>query len=169
LNAAGRELHQVILGLGSNINPYENLPRAVDLLCEQVTIQTISRAWETPAVGEPAPDFLNAALQVLTPLSQGDLKLQVIRPIETRLGRVRTADKNAPRTIDIDILAYDGKIIDPLVWEQAYLAVPIAELAPGYTHPLTRESIASAAVRLARQTRFEPRPMVLPGMWDCTY
>jgi 2-amino-4-hydroxy-6-hydroxymethyldihydropteridine diphosphokinase len=168
LNAAGVELHQVILGLGSNINPYENLPRAVDLLCEQVTILAISRAWETPAVGNPAPDFLNAAIQVLTLLPPEELKQRVIRPIETQLGRVRTADKNAPRPIDIDILAYDGKILDMLVWEQAYLAVPLAELAPGYTHPETGESIASAAVRLARLTRFEPRPTVLPGLWDCT-
>jgi 2-amino-4-hydroxy-6-hydroxymethyldihydropteridine diphosphokinase len=168
LNEARHELHQVILGLGSNIEPQENLPRAVDLLCEHVTIQAISRAWETPAVGNPAPDFLNAAIQVLTPLPPDELKRQVIHPIEARLGRVRTADKNAPRTVDIDILAYDGEILDPLVWEQAYLAVPLAELAPGHTHPETGESIAHAAVRLARLTRFEPRPTVLPGLWDCT-
>lgn len=50
--------------------------------------------------------------------------------MEREMGRVRTDDKFAPRTIDIDILVYDGEVIEPEIWEYAHLAVPVAELIP---------------------------------------
>jgi 2-amino-4-hydroxy-6-hydroxymethyldihydropteridine diphosphokinase len=163
-----KRLLWTVLGLGSNIEPYCNLPRAVELLERQVKLVAMSRAWETPSVGQPgAPDFLNAALLVRTSLSPAELKSQVIRPIEAALGRVRTSDKNAPRPIDIDLLLYDGEVLDPELWRQAYLALPVAELLPNLTDPETGDSLAQVAVNLARQTRFKPRPTVLPGDWDC--
>jgi 2-amino-4-hydroxy-6-hydroxymethyldihydropteridine diphosphokinase len=163
-----KRLRRAVLGLGSNIEPYCNLPRAVELLERQVKLVAMSRAWETPAVGQPgAPDFINAALLVRTSLSPLELKSRVIRPIEAELGRVRTEDKNAPRPIDIDLLFYDGEVLDPEIWRQAYLAVPVAELFPTLIDPETGDTLAQVAVHLARQTRFEPRPTVLPGSWDC--
>lgn len=160
-------MHQVILGLGSNIHPSQNVPRAVELLEQHVKVECLSRAWETPAVGQPgAPDFINAALLVYTRQTANELKSQVIRPIEARLGRLRTGDKNAPRQIDIDILIFDNELIDAKLWEYAFLAVPVAELVPLYTNPENGETLAQAAIRLARQTRFEPRPTVLPGSWQ---
>lgn len=163
-----KRLRRVVLGLGSNIEPYCNLPRAVEMLERQVKLVAMSRAWETPAVGAPdAPDFINAALLVRTSLDPPDLKSRVIRPIEAALGRVRTQDKNAPRPIDIDLLVYDGEVLDPQIWNQAYLAVPVAELIPNLPDPETGAPLAQVAVQLARQTRFEPRPTVLPGQWDC--
>ncbi len=163
-----RRLRPAVLGLGSNIEPYCNLPRAVEMLEGQVKLVAMSRAWETPAVGHAgAPDYINAALLVRTTLDPPELKSRVIRPIEAALGRVRTQDKNAPRPIDIDLLLYDGQVLDPQIWRQAYLAVPVAELFPNLTDPESGAPLAQVAVSLARQTRFEPRPTVLPGEWDC--
>jgi 2-amino-4-hydroxy-6-hydroxymethyldihydropteridine diphosphokinase len=154
---------EVFLGLGSNIQAEQNLPRAVALLNQAVQVEAISTAWHTPAVGTPGPNFLNAALLIHTRQSSQALKQNVIREIEAQLGRARTHDKNAPRTIDIDILIFDNRVIEPEIWERAFLAVPLSELAPGLCNPESGESLQHAAERLARQTLIEPRPGVLPG------
>ena len=86
-----------------------------------------------PRSGAPGmPRFLNAAVRVTTALSPEDLKFEVIRPLERRLGRVRTADPNAPRTIDVDIAAVQGLVVDredlrlpdPEILTRAHLAPP---------------------------------------------
>jgi len=153
LNAAGKdESHQVFLGLGSNIRPEENLPRAVAMLRKAVQLEALSRIWETPPVGSPGPDFLNAAARVKTWLSMDELQAGVLRPIEERLGRVRTDNPNAPRTIDLDILVYDGITIDEGLWEQAHVCIPLSELLPDYTHPLRGETLSATARRFSQTT-----------------
>ena len=122
--------HQVCLLLGSNIQPEHNLPRAIDLLQFQLTVLRISSVWETSPVGTVGPSFLNAALLAQTPMKQKKLKLQILTPLEAEMGRVRTADKNAPRPIDLDIILFDGLILDPTLWLFAHRAVPVAEIQP---------------------------------------
>jgi 2-amino-4-hydroxy-6-hydroxymethyldihydropteridine diphosphokinase len=166
LNAAASEdKHRVILSLGSNINPTENIIQALGLLCQQASLQRVSSAWESPAVGSEGPNFLNAAAWIETPLSMSDLKQHILRPIEAQLGRVRTADKNAARTIDIDILIYDENLVEPTAWEHAFLAAPLAELLPNFSHPQSGEPIFKAAERLAHETQLKHRPEVIPGFW----
>jgi 2-amino-4-hydroxy-6-hydroxymethyldihydropteridine diphosphokinase len=120
--------HQACLLLGSNIQPENNLPLAVDQLKQHLTILQISRVWETASVGSAGPNFLNAAILAHTPLDQKSLKLEILAPLEARLGRVRTADKNAPRPIDLDIILFDGNVLDQSLWHFAHRAVPVAEL-----------------------------------------
>ena len=122
--------HQVCLLLGSNIQPESNLPLAVDQLQDHLNILRISSVWETPSVGAVGPSFLNAALVAKTTLEQESLKLQILTPLEAKMGRVRTEDKNAPRPIDLDILLFDGVIVDPTLWLFAHRAVPVAEIQP---------------------------------------
>lgn len=122
--------HQVCLLLGSNIQPERNLPLAIDQLQNHLTILLISGVWETPPVGSAGPNFLNAALMAQTPLEQNTLKLQILTPLEAKMGRVRSADKNAPRPIDLDIILFDGMILDPTLWQFAHRAVPVAEIQP---------------------------------------
>jgi hypothetical protein len=88
--------HQVIIGLGSNISPAENLKSALYLLGRYAPIQAISEVWQTRAVGSKGPDFLNAAVLISSPLSYDELRNQILRPIENLLGRVRTKDPNSP-------------------------------------------------------------------------
>jgi len=157
--------HIYCLGLGSNIQPAENVPRALELLCQQVTLLALSRAWETPAVGTPGPDFYNAAALVKSSLPPDRLKQEVIRKIEAEIGRVRSADKNAPRPIDIDILTIDNQVLDEDIFRHAYLAIPVAELQPWLISPETGESITEVAQRLGRQVYLKPHPDILPGCY----
>ena len=122
--------HQVCLLLGSNIQPERNLPLAVDHLQNQLTILRISSVWETYPVGSAGPNFLNAALLAQTPLSQNTLKLKILTPLETKMGRLRSADKNAMRSIDLDIILFDRRLLDPMLWHFAHRAVPVAEIQP---------------------------------------
>ena len=56
----------------------------------------------------------------------------MLHPIENLLGRVRTQDPNAPRTIDLDPLIFDGNQLDDLLWDYAHMGVPVAEIVPGF-------------------------------------
>ncbi len=154
-------MHQVYLSLGSNIQPEINLPRAVELLHEYGEIRKISNAWESEAVGSDGPNFLNACTLFITSLLQAELKEQVIHPIETKLGRKRSADKYAPRTIDIDIIAFDEHLCDAKFWKQAFVVVPLAEIYPEYQNPITQEKITETATRLRQGVWMEMRPGVL--------
>ena len=120
----------MFIGLGSNISPEENLPQAVVFLSNRLVLESVSSVWETPPVGGGGPNYLNAVALIRTGLSPDNLRAKILRPIETQLGRVRTEDPNAPRTIDLDILLFNEKILDPGIWTEIYLAVPLAELYP---------------------------------------
>ena len=152
--------HQVCLLLGSNIQPEHNLPRAIDFLQNQLTILRISSVWETPPVGSAGPNFLNAALLAQTPLNQKKLKLQIITPLEAEMGRVRSADKNAPRPIDLDIILFDGQILDPTLWLFAHRAVPMAEIQPDILSE-AGETLKEAAEKFMAEGSIRLRPEVV--------
>jgi 2-amino-4-hydroxy-6-hydroxymethyldihydropteridine diphosphokinase len=122
--------HQVCLLLGSNEQPEHNLTQALVHLQEAVTILRVSSVWETPPVGTSGPNFLNAAVMLRTPLEQIPLKFQVLMPLEEKLGRRRSTDKYAARPIDLDIIIFDGQVMDPTLWQYAHRAVPMAEIQP---------------------------------------
>lgn len=143
--------HLACLNLGSNIDPTHNIPRAVDLLRQYTHVESISGSWETVAVGSDGPNFINLAVCVRTELDAAALKDQVITPIEQQLGRVRTADKNAPRTIDLDIILFDGQVLDHNLWRRIFLALPVSELFPNLQHPDTGQTLKQVAERLHEQ------------------
>ena len=155
------ESHLAYLSLGSNIQPETNLAKAIELLQNHGRLESISSAWESESVGAEGPHYLNACVLLVTSLGPADLKERVLLPIETRLGRQRSADKFAPRTIDIDIVLFDGKSCDDKYWEQAFVVVPLAEIQQEYQNPLTQESIIETATRLRQQVWMETRPDVL--------
>ena len=146
----------VLLTLGSNIEPERHLPAALDELDALLGIEALSAIYEAEPVGSPGtPRFLNAAVRVRTDRAPLALKLEVIRPLERRLGRVRTGDPNAPRTIDIDIAAVEGVVVvggdlllpDPDIVSRAHLALPLADVAPGFRHPTEGLTLAEIATR----------------------
>lgn len=140
--------HTAYLSLGSNINPIENLRKAVALLNVMGQVTKISSVWETEPVGSKGPNFLNTALVYKTSYSQETLKKLVLHRIEDQLGRVRSADKNAPRPIDLDIVIFDGKVIDAELWSRIYIARPIAEIIPELVNPATGLSLKDTADQL---------------------
>ena len=153
---------QVLISAGSNIDPAQNLRRAVAILQQNhhLVVLAASRVYESApinAAGDVDPTqaaFLNAAILIstdyYTPFS---LKYNVLRFIETCLGRVRTADKFAPRTLDLDIALYgdqlsdDPRVIvpDPDIVKRGHVALPLADLAPTWVHPITGRTLAEIA------------------------
>jgi 2-amino-4-hydroxy-6-hydroxymethyldihydropteridine diphosphokinase len=159
LNAVEIE-HIVYIGLGSNIAPRQNLPRAVAHLQAAIDIEGLSSVWETPALGSEGPNFLNAVAKVRTYLTIMELKDKILCEIEANMGRVRSADKNAPRQIDLDILIYDDAVLDSAIWDQVHLAMPLAELSCCIEHPHTGETLIDIAASLSQDMKIKPRPDV---------
>jgi 2-amino-4-hydroxy-6-hydroxymethyldihydropteridine diphosphokinase len=154
-------VHQAYLSLGSNIESEINLPKAINLLSEHGEFLKVSNAWESEAVGSDGPNYLNACALFSTSLLYDELKNQVIHPIEARLGRQRTGDKNAPRTIDIDIILFDDQPCNEKFWKQAFVVIPLAEIHPGFQNPLNQENILETATRLRQKIWIKLRPEVL--------
>ena len=150
--------HKAVLCLGSNIDPVINMQRAAALLRNHVYVSALSSCVEAEAIGTVGPNFLNMAAMIETDLDAQEIKTQVIGAIEQALGRVRTADKYAPRTIDIDIVVFDGDVLDQTLWKRAYIALTCGELLPGLTHPETGELISQVAARLSERQMVVPRP-----------
>lgn len=147
-------LNRAYLSLGSNIAPERNLPAAVTQLARFGKVQAASTVWQSAPVGLlEQPDFLNAAILLATPLPAQALRESAIAEIEAGLGRVRTENKNAPRTMDIDIMLFNRDVIslgerripDPEVLERPFVAIPLAEIAPDYVHPETGQTLRQIA------------------------
>ena len=155
------ESHTAYLILGSNIEPEVHLPKAVDKLSEYGQVQEISSVWETEPVGTTGPNFLNACVLFQSGFRQDELKHNVIAQIEHQLGRRRTSDKFAPRTIDIDIVIFDGKFLNYDVLELAFVVVPLAEIHPEFRNPVTGETLRETATRLRSEVWLETRRGVL--------
>jgi 2-amino-4-hydroxy-6-hydroxymethyldihydropteridine diphosphokinase len=148
--------HKVCLLLGSNIDREKNIPLAVSLLREQLTIVSLSSVWESASTHCCYPDYLNMAVVVSTPLDALALKQVVLRPLEARMGRVRTEDKDASRPIDIDIILFDDEVIDPTLWEHVHRAMPVSEIFPRLMSA-DGLPLADVAVRLADSTPIHKR------------
>jgi 2-amino-4-hydroxy-6-hydroxymethyldihydropteridine diphosphokinase len=131
---------RVYIGVGSNIEPEINIPKALRILAEVTPIMAISTFYRTPPMGSPdSPEFYNGVVAVDSRLDLRDLQFGVLRQIESALGRVRSADPNAPRTIDLDIEVCEDEIIkkgsdlvipDPNIVKRPFLALPLLELDP---------------------------------------
>ena len=155
------EVNEAYLSLGSNIQPERHLRKAIQHLRKHGQIRALSQAWQSQAYGMDGPDFLNACLLFYTPLEADELIETVIRPIETALGRVRGPDKFTPRTIDIDLILFEDEPFGEEFWSSPFVIVPLAELLPGFPHPLQYENLERVANRMRRQTWIVPRPEVL--------
>lgn len=150
---------RVFVAFGSNIAPETNVPRALDLLAATVRVVEVSTVYRTAPIGRPDQNpFYNGVFLIETGLEPRSLKFDLLRGIEGRLRRVRTADRYAPRTIDLDIALYGNLVVsepdlaipDPDITARAFLAAPLAELAPEMVLPGGSETLAQIAKRLDR-------------------
>ena len=112
-------------------------------------------------MGKLAPNYLNACVLFLSALSRFDLKEKIVRPIEAKLGRVRSEDKYIPRTIDIDIILFDDQLQKDSFWNDAFVIIPLAEIYPEYQNPITRETLTEISAQLREKAWMEARPEVL--------
>ena len=136
----GADTAHAYLGLGGNLGPVAaTIAEALRLLGETPGIRVVRRSglYRTPPWGDTdQPAFVNGAALVETDLPPAAL-LERCLEVETALGRVR-AQRWGPRTIDIDVLAYNDIVRDdtrltlphPRITERAFVLVPLAEIAP---------------------------------------
>lgn len=133
------------VGLGANLDdPRRHVLAAFDALdaLPGTRLVAMSSLYRTAPVGyADQPEFVNAVAAVETTLSAREL-LAALLGVERREGRVRSF-RNAPRTLDLDLLVYGDRIIDedglhvphPRMHERAFVMVPLAEIAPGLQVP----------------------------------
>jgi dihydroneopterin aldolase/2-amino-4-hydroxy-6-hydroxymethyldihydropteridine diphosphokinase len=150
---------RAFIGIGSNIDPAENVRAALRLLAGRTRLVGISMVYLTGALGRPeqAP-YYNCVAEIETGAAPAEIKYGILRGIEETLGRKRTQDRYAPRTIDLDLIVYGDltleaegmDIPDPEILERPFLAVPLFELAPDLVLPRYRVPIREIAVRLGR-------------------
>lgn len=150
------------IALGSNVGEREgNLNSAIAALGKLGTIQAISSFYETSAVGAvEQPDFLNAVLELRTQVPPLALLTRLLL-IELAHGRDRSVSvPKGPRTLDLDMLSYEDFVVKtpslilphPALAERLFVLVPLAEIAPGWMHPVHRKT---AAQLLAEQSQLQ--------------
>jgi 2-amino-4-hydroxy-6-hydroxymethyldihydropteridine diphosphokinase len=140
------------IALGSNLGDSQTiLNQAVMMLAqtEGLTLKARSHWYQTKAVGPPQPDYLNGCILLETSLRPHPL-LALLLATEKKFGRVRR-ERWGPRTLDLDLLLFDALILEtsnlqiphPHMTERAFVLVPLAEIAPDWIHPVSRQAIAT--------------------------
>lgn len=123
-------LNQVIIAMGSNIDPEENFKEALTQLQALGTIIQRTDFIFTKALKyEDQDDFLNGAILIATPLRLQALVRQ-LKQIEVLMGRIKGENKNGPRKIDLDVLTFNKQLIDDSIYELPFLINWIKCLQP---------------------------------------
>lgn len=121
-------MNVLIIGIGSNINAEENISKMLEILKTKVDVIKVSRFTKTAALGiRNQPDFTNGAVKVKSILNQEDLN-RLLKDIEDEMGRDRSIPKFGPRCIDLDIVAWNGEIVDPDYYTRDFLRKAVDEL-----------------------------------------
>lgn len=136
---------ELVLLLGSNIEPQQNIIRAIEELKKHFSIAAVSSVWQSHPVGGLGGDYHNLAVAITTDKPVTEIKDVYIHPIEQELGRVRTDEKNAPRTIDIDVILDEENVIDAKLWRYAFIAIPVSQLKPGLVSPVHGQTLRDFA------------------------
>lgn len=123
-------MNRVIIGMGSNVDPVINIEKAKEIMGYRYVILSGSRFRLTkPIGGAQQDDFVNGTVLLETALSMKKLKIE-LNIIESIIGRTKEHDPNAPRVIDLDIVVWNGKIIDQDFYQRDYLKESVMELIP---------------------------------------
>ena len=125
-------MNTVVIGIGSNINPENNIRLAKQKISSEVRLIRSSTLVFTKPIGyEDQDDFLNGALLIETELEKESIE-KILKNIEAELGRKKSLNKFGPRTIDLDILLWNDEIMDSDVYSRDFLKESILELLPDF-------------------------------------
>jgi 2-amino-4-hydroxy-6-hydroxymethyldihydropteridine diphosphokinase len=153
--------HRVHLNLGSNVRPEQNLPAAVTELGARCEVVAVSGVVETEAVGFEGGNFCNVCVEIRTDLDAARFKTEVARVVEQVLGRVRTGGKLSDHGIDVDIVIFDGEVVDRRTWPEAFVLVPTAELLPDFADPDTGVALRERAAAVRSSVWLRDRPDIV--------
>lgn len=142
---------QAYVSLGSNIRADANICSCTQHLRARFRHVISSDVYQTPAVGFDGEPFLNSVVGFETEMSIAELR-RYLRNLEDIHGRVRSADKFSPRTLDIDLLLYDKVVMQPEenlphsdILNYSFVLYPLAEIAPEKTHPVLKKNFQQLA------------------------
>ena len=155
------------LSVGSNIGPERHVPAALAALCAVVDVTGVSTHYRTEPLGAAISRevFLNGVWRFESSLPLDSVR-RLLRSIESREGRIRGPDRNAPRTLDLDLLLWgatvdrEAGIPDGDVLTRPFLYHPLIELDPRLLWPTN-----------GRPLRDMPPPVPLAAMepdWEMT-
>lgn len=171
-DTAGRR-RVILIGLGANLRradgatPAETLHAAASHLRALPGLHgaRLSRLWDSaPVPASDQPRFVNAVLRASGRPDPAGL-LAALHAIEARFGRER-GERNAARTLDLDLLDLNGLVREaapvlphPRLHARAFVLAPLAEVAPGWRHPVTGERAAALLAALPEEDRAACRPL----------
>ncbi len=167
-----REDEAILIAFGANLPsrygaPQETLAAALRRLEERgLRILARSRFWLTePVPVSDQPWFVNGVCAVETALEPEAL-LALLHAVEAEFGRVRSLP-NAPRVLDLDLLAHGRRIVPaqpgqglclphPRLGERAFVLLPLRDVAPGWVHPCSGDTLLSLIARLPADQKAVP-------------
>lgn len=161
----------ILIALGSNLpshagTPERTLRESLRMLSQNcVTPVAVSRGFATPAWPDPSdPPFVNAVAAVETNLDPAAL-MACLAATEDVFGRARSV-RNAPRTLDLDLIDYDGCVMKgaptlphPRVEARAFVLIPLGDVAPDWRHPVSGRGLADMIEALPQAERGAVRPL----------
>ena len=160
----------IVIALGANLDsvvgsPVKTISSALEALSKRsIRIVNVSPFYATPAWPDASdPSFVNAIARIETDFAPGHL-MKLLHETETAFGRTRSV-KNAPRTLDLDLIDYDGRVEEgppvlphPRLSDRAFVLVPLADVAPGWRHPTLNLTVEQLIAALPLAARKEIKP-----------
>ncbi len=149
-------MHQVYVGLGSNLNREQNLRRAMTELRACFGDLEVSPVYQTEAGGFDGEDFYNFVVAFNSSENVGTI-FSHLHEIEDKQGRDRSKPKFSSRAIDLDLLLFDDQVIDQNgvqvprkeILYSAFVLRPLCDLAPDLLHPLAGRSYQDLWLKMA--------------------
>jgi len=163
-------MHRAYLSLGSNIDPERHLAAAIGELRERFGTIAVSPAYRSAAVGFDGPAFLNLAAGIDTDLEPAALDAW-LHALEDRHGRRRDGPRYSSRTLDVDIVLFDDRIvrgpghleIPRAELAEAFVLVPLADIAPNARDPVSGRTVAELLGALPPGPKPERAPLAEAG------
>jgi 2-amino-4-hydroxy-6-hydroxymethyldihydropteridine diphosphokinase len=121
--------NQALISVGSNIEPDKHIQQARAILAAEHRLLDESQLIRTAPEGiTDQPDFLNGAWLVETELDAEAFNAY-LKGVEDRLGRDRTGPKFGPRTLDLDVIGWNGQVVHHDYPARSFVVMPVDELA----------------------------------------
>ncbi|MBF0454135.1 MAG: 2-amino-4-hydroxy-6-hydroxymethyldihydropteridine diphosphokinase [Magnetococcales bacterium] len=150
----------VLIAFGANIDPLNNLLQGLSHLHRAIELQAISTVWKTDPLPDPKQQeaydmgggYLNGAVLSHTQIDPFSLR-KILKKIESECHRVRSPNRFAPRSLDLDIALMGSRVMtgpemvlpDPDIVSRSFVALPLAQLMPDMVHPVEKKSLSVLA------------------------